>query len=103
MSGPFENIQQIRHAGTGNISGTLDATLDNTGALATGTWMVWATQPFQMQINAASGTAMGAAPGTWPANYPVVVTIPHGSTQYLGIVRLSADGAYYANRISLTV
>lgn len=98
MGSPFQNPQVMRYTGTGNITDTLDAAGDNTGALAAGGWMIWATQPFYLQINDASGTTMGAKPTAWPANYPVYVQLM--STKYLGIKRISTDGIYYANRVS---
>ena len=98
MSGPFLDPQLLRYTGTGNITDSLTSTAVDDEAMTTGGWMIWATQPFYLQINAESGSGMGAKPSAWPANYPVYVQL--SSTKYLAIKRISTDGTFYANKIA---
>lgn len=95
---PLINTQLLTYNGTGNITGTLDASGADTDALAEGVWAVWATQDFYVQINTATGAGFGAKPSAWPANFPVIVNCK--AARYLAIKRISADGTYYANKIS---
>ena len=94
-------VQLLKYQGTGNHSGTLDTTGDDTIALGEGLWKIWADVPFFAQVNTSSGAGFGANPTAWPDSHVLEVVIPGDKTFYLAIKSIALTGNYYANKVTL--
>lgn len=99
MANPYDYFQAHVYAGTGSFTAVLDTNGVKTNALTEGTWAVWATEDYQYNLTAASGTAVGATPRVWPARFVDYIHVKQAGA-YLAIKRVSVSGTYYCNKIA---
>ncbi|MHC4644088.1 MAG: hypothetical protein ACYTBJ_01205 [Planctomycetota bacterium] len=97
MASPYDDWKLIELNGTGNEEGALSSTAVEF-ELSEGAWEIWCTQNFYCQINAASGSGMGANPVATPANTIRQFAVP--KTMYLVFKRIYVDGRYHVNKLA---